>query len=628
MKSSAHKLFVILLFSYSTISAQETELFEPIHYRNAVENKTRSRDGHPGPNYWQNHADYNMVIKLDTTEKKIIGKETVTYYNESPDTIQSIVLRLYPNLLKKGAIRNMKFDAGNINEGMILDTLIINGQAIDLNAKSCWFNGTNLLVRNIKPLPPNKEMDLVCHWNYELATFIDFRRTGYYKDNTWFIGYFYPQIAVYDDLEYFFGIKGWDIALSHLGLQEFYNDFNNYTVEIEVPDEFYVWATGKLVNKDEVYSDTLLNRIELAHRSEDNVQLLAGGEQNRGKLTGNKWCYKARGIPDFAFGTAMNHVWEASSVMAGNKRIAIDVAYHQESARFPLVMNTTKETLKYASEIYPGIAFPYPHVTVFNGMHIGGMEFPMIANNADTDTAICYLITFHELFHNYAPFMLGLNEKRYPFMDEGLAQYFTDHFLLHKYDDDSMAGTGNIMEVYTRFAANNDVPIFQSSYSLNQYNLFYYYYIKPNIAYRFFAEMVGEKNFTLAFKEFAARWKGKHPTAYDFFYTMNDVLDENFNWFWKAWFFDVGYPDLGLKIEGNVLIVRREGAGSLPVPIKLNIEYIDGSITTLSKSAKVWESGRKEYRIKLKDRKKIKSISVDTKKVPDMDAGNNVVSLD
>ena len=256
-------LLVLISLLPSIICAQENRLYEPLNYIRSVENGTRSRDGNPGPAYWQNHSDYNISVRLDTAEGKIFGSEAITYYNESPEILRTIVMRLYPNRYKKGAVRNVSIDPGDIHDGVTLDTIFINDSTFIVpgaGGRAVYF-GTNLLLVLPVPVAPGEQVRLKCKWNYSIPTQHDNRRTGYFRDDTWFIGYFYPQIAVYDDQEDYFNLKGWDLRLTHLGIQEFYNDFNQYDVRIEVPEGYYVWATGTLTNPEEVYNEDFLNKL-------------------------------------------------------------------------------------------------------------------------------------------------------------------------------------------------------------------------------------------------------------------------------------------------------------------------------------------------------------------------------
>jgi len=625
-------LLIICLLS-SVIRAQENPLYEPLNYIHSVENGTRSREGNPGPAYWQNHSDYNISVKLDTSEGKIYGSEEITYYNESPEILHTIVMRLYPNRYKKGAVRNVPVDPGNIHDGVSLDTIFINDSTFivpGVGGRAVYF-GTNLLLVLAEPVAPGKQVRLKCKWNYKIPTRPDNRRTGYFRDKTWFIGYFYPQIAVYDDQEDYFNLKGWDLRLTHLGIQEFYNDFNQYDVRVEVPDGYYVWATGTLANPEEVYTEDFLNKLEGARSGDKIVQLLTGDGTSGDHLTGNIWKFRARGVPDFAFGTSPRCIWEASSVNIGERRITVDAVYLPESGYFPMVINEARTTIDYASRVYPGIPYPWDHITVFNGNIGGGMEFPMLANDADyPDSAATSYVTFHEIFHNYTPFITGLNEKRYPFMDEGLTDFFSSRFMLDQYGENFYFAPGSHSRVddYNLFARNEDAPLMASYAMADEVNVTYYDYVKPGVAYRLFYEMVGAEDFQNGFREFVRRWKGKHPTPYDFFYTMNDVLEDNFNWFWDPWFFSYGYPDLGIKrTDSESVLVQRIGTGSLPLPVKLHISYKDGTERVVYKPMSVWEEGADFIEVKLDHFPDIEKIFLDTETVPDIDPSNNSIEF-
>jgi hypothetical protein len=633
-------ILILILFCPDLISAQEIQLYETINYQQAVKNGTRSLDGKPGSEYWQNHANYTISVKLDTSENRLFGNERVEYFNESPDTLSGIVLRLYQNRRKKGAIKDQIVNPDNLHDGMILDTLIINGQGIDvptseqtitrnINDLSSFFIGTNLYLLLEESLLPGNSIEILCGWNYAIPGENDFRRTGYYRDDAWFIGYFYPQIAVYDDLEYFHNIKGWDLQLFHRGWQEFYNDFNNFDVTIEVPEGFYVWATGTLTNPELNYKADLLDKIEEARSSDSIICLLGNEDLEKDYIKGNKWHFTANRVPDFAFGTAKGYLWDATSVQVGNKRVFVDVAYHPKSALYSEAIHIARKTIEYASNIYPAIPYPWEHSTTFNGMLSGGMEFPMIANNGIFPVAsINRYVTFHEIFHNYTPFMMGFNEKRYPFMDEGLTDYFSCRFLSDVYQEEFPSlttGLDNRVKEYNYYAMNGDSPMFTAYGLINSHNVYYQSFVKPNMAYSLFIDMIGEDQFLKAFCEFVVRWKGKHPTPWDFFYTMNNVLGENYNWFWQAWFFELGYPDLGLELEKDGVIVNRIGA--LPLPVKLKIIRKDGVTETLTRTLDNWMDGERQIYIEIEDIESVKSIQLDHEEVPDIDHSNNYIEI-
>lgn len=616
------------------ISAQKTQLNESINYQNAVNNGTRSRDGKPGLNYWQNHADYDISVKLDVAKSKIFGEETVIYYNDSPDTLKAIVIRLYPNRNKKGAVSDWYIDEKDVHDGVQLDTIKIMNSGILNNITDTIYNGTNVLLILEKAIPPNSNIELYCEWNYRLAMGSYFRRTDYYKDDAWFIGYFYPQIAVYDDLENFQSTKGWDYELFHTGIQEFYNDFNNYKVKIEVPENFFVWATGDLKNPDEVYSKPIIDKIEKAKTTNEIVKIVSKEDLNKELLIGNSWEFEAKNVTDFAFGTALNYLWDGTSVRLNDKRVFVDVAYNPKSELYSKTIDIARRTVLYASNNFPGVQFPYSHATAFNGMHSGGMEFPMIANNSDSnDSIMLYKIVAHELYHNYLPFMMGINEKRHGFMDEGFAIIFTYKFLRDYFENDTsykFYGSSNkysLFDIYEYYfnRFDDNISIYNSFALIESHNSFFHTYIKPAVALTFFIEMVGEDKFLHAFKDFVTRWEGKHPTPYDYFYTMNDVLNENYNWYWQSWYFEIGYADLGIELIDDIVSIQN--VGGYPLPIELIVEYKDGISKAVSKSMNVWKNGEKKININVENFKQVKSVRINTELIPDIDNSNNYIDL-
>ena len=221
-------------------------------------------------------------------------------------------------------------------------------------------------------------------------------------------------------------------------------------------------------------------------------------------------------------------------------------------------------------------------------------------------------------------------------MDEGLTQLSSMHFLWDEYGLDFYRhGTGSAMttgifEAYSRscISTQDNSSLYNAYTQIDDQNEQYQYMVKPVVPLLLFSDMVGEERFLSAYRKFIRRWEGKHPTPFDLFLTMNDVLDENFNWFWNAWFMDFGYPDLGIELTGNQLIVRRVGGRALPLPVKLTIEYTDGTDTTLYRPMYIWKAGARQIRFEMDNVQSIKTISLDTENVPDIDHSNNFISMD
>lgn len=621
--------FLFILQLPLWIFAQEVQLFEDLSYQQAVVNGTRSPDGKPGPNYWQNHADYRIEVILDTLAKTISGKSEILYHNESRDSLNSLVFRIYADRDKKGGMRNYPRPAEAVHDGADIDTLIVDGKGYNVGGDKVVQIGTNMRVSIDNQIPPGGNARINIEWTYPLTR--PGGRTSYYENNIYFTGYFYPQVAVYDDL------NGWDFQLSHIGIQEFYNDVNNYKVKIHVPVNFRVWATGELTNARDVYPQYIVDRIRKASESDKIIHILTAEDLEQDIAMDSIWTFKADGVRDFAFGTSPSQIWDGSSIQSGEKRIAIHSVYPPSSVFNWDAAAVARKTITYTSDTFPGIPYPYVQTTTFvNEKGYGGMEFPMIVNNNDPDDYYSFaVVTFHEIFHNYTPFMLGTNEKRYIWMDEGWARYTTDKFMEAYQESGDYPDSIPIKDVQEDLINqyNNTVvrvedrPMYDSFLDLNIYNFYFLGYIKPAIAYGYFIDMVGKEKFKSAFVDFIETWEGKHPVPHDFFYSMNRSLGENYNWFWNAWFFDRGYADLAIELQDDRFLVKRMGTGSLPLPVNLTIEYEDGSTVEIRKSMAIWKDGATEYTITPEDFSSVKSAELDTKYTPDINHDNNVVEI-
>ena len=263
-------LFLFLIFtlftSNSLISQERLQQFIPLEFRDAYHKGTRSISGMPGSEYWQNHAKYIIEAELDHNRSLLKGEERITYFNNSPDTLQTLTIRLYQDIYKVGNSREFSMDEAAVNEGMVIEKLSLEGNTYDIDdKKKVTRSATNMIVRMENSLLPDSSIDLEIEWHYTISKVRPIR-TGNYGENRFFVAYWYPQIAVYDDID------GWD-RIEYRGAVEFYNDFNDYDVTIKTTDGFLIWATGKLVNLEEIYSGEVVNNYKGA-LSSDEVRMI------------------------------------------------------------------------------------------------------------------------------------------------------------------------------------------------------------------------------------------------------------------------------------------------------------------------------------------------------------------
>lgn len=619
-------LIATVLFINLTIEGL-SQIQIPRNILEAYQKGTRSLDGSPGPHYWQNSSDYFIEARFIPSERKIIAQEKITYYNNSPDTLKKIVIRLLQDYFKKGSAREFQVNPSDIHDGTKITKLKINGNNYDVNERtiSSQFS-TNLSIKlDIKDfISPKSKTQLEIDWEVTIPKFSNIRM-GTYDSTSFFIAYWYPQIAVYDD------VYGWD-EIPYTGTVEQYNDFNNYDVKITVPKNFIVWATGELQNPEEVFSEKVLKRFRLAQRSDSIINIITlddifNGELNTRDKEFVTYHYKAQDVPDFAFALSNHYLWDASSIVVDSstgRRTFVSAAYRKESKDFYDVAKISRDVLSFFSFEFPKIPYPYPSMTVFNGQ--GGMEFPMMVNNGSTPSYSAALgLAAHEIAHTYFPFYMGINEKRFAWMDEGFA-VMLPYDLQERYSDEIGPRERNA-RTYENFAGvEEDLPPITPSYLLRGQAYRMASYTRTGIAYDFLRDLLGTEKFIKVMQEYVRLWNGKHPIPYDFFFTFNKYAGENLDWFFIPWFFEKGTPDLDLE---NVKFSKKQlqfdvvKVGKLPVPVSIKITFDDNSTQKIYETAKVWKDGKTKLSYKLKVDKKPISIELNSSKIPDSNRNKN-----
>lgn len=620
------RLIIIVIFILPNFLFAQYN-FLPLNIKSAYDRGTRSYEGKPGENYWQNSADYKIKISFNPYDKFIDGVETITYYNNSPDTLGELVVRLYQNFYRWNSARNFQISSESVTDGVELKRMMINNESINLDDNSSVnFTNTNLILKLSDKVKPNSSVNIAIDWKFTIPGGSPIRM-GIYDSTSFLIAYWYPQIAVYDDID------GWD-KIDFNGEQEMYNDFNNYDVEIETPDKFVVWSTGVLQNAKEIFNESAFNKFETAHTSDTVINIITIDDYSTGNnfLSGNEknvWHFKADNVTDFAFGCSDHYLWDAVSLMPdqnSNRRVFISAAYNSNSKDFYGVAEIAKNALRYFSTDLPCVSFPYPSFTVFNGG--GGMEFPMIINDGSSSTlsGTVYL-TSHEAAHSYFPFYMGINEKKYAWMDEGMAVMLPIKFQSRVKNSDPVSTNASS---YAAFSGREmEMPLIIPSILLKGSSYRVASYQRPGIAYYYLQDFLGRDIFREALQEYMRRWNGKHPIPYDFFNSFNDYLDEDLSWYWNPWFFEFGFPDLAIKSynqKNNSLEIEIEKKGNLPVPIKLTLLKDGESVKEIYNAADVWKSGSKTAKIKLDNPGEFDKIVLGDTQIPDVNKKDNEVS--
>lgn len=608
------KIFLFFLIS-SLLFAQSEKLYMSQPIQKAYEKNTRSFDGSPGENYWVNYSKYKIKTTVDPETKLLNGELAVKYVNNSPDTLKEIVMHLYPDIFKEGTIRDWPLNKEAVNDGVTIKSLSVNEKDLDVSDTSASINRstTNMKIKLEEPLNPRDELLIQTNWSFTIPTIRPIR-TGAYSDTSMFIAYWYPKIAVYDD------IHGWD-EITYSGTAEMYSGVASFDVEITAPKNYLVWATGILENPEDVLNEKYLERYNKAKNTEEIVNIVSEEDLHKDvtKEDFSTWKYKAESSPDFAFALGKNYLWDASTVKIKDRQIFVDAGYKKESKNFREVTNILREGVKFHSLEMPGIMFPYPAVSVFNGS--GGMEFPMMINDGEAGThAATVGLTLHELAHTYLPFYMGINERRYAFMDEGWAVF--SPIELQKRLGDEEPARRRYATQQRQLEQIVEVPPMTPSFLLKGSHYRVASYTRSGASLTALQDLLGEELFLNAMQTFMNEWKEKHPTPYDFFFTFNRVTGEDLTWFWKAWYFEFLTPDLDLVElvnEKDNKYVKVKNSGGLPLSIVLKVYYEDNSDETIKVSPRVWQNGDEIATVEINSEKEIVEVELGDELIPDIE---------
>ncbi len=615
---------LLLLIIVLSLSSQAQTLYMPRNVKAAFEKATRSMDGNPGPHYWQNRSNYEIDVTVAPPDRTIKGSEKIVYFNNSPDTLHTVVFRLTLNYHKPEAVRSDRsaLDSTQLTSGIHINHFTVNGKPTawpEVTGDYTWQN-----IRLQEPLFPGDSIYFSIQWHYKIApAFMEsqgYSREGIIDSTTWCVAYFYPQVAVYDDY------NGWDI-LTFTGGQEFYNDFSNYTLRVHTPKNFIVWATGTLQNPDEVLQPHYAQLLKQSETSDEVVRIAEPSDLKRKNITrqneSNTWIWNARDVTEVVFFLSDHYNWDAASVVvdsATGRRASVQSAYNDSSAVFHQAVTFGQQVLTWLSTELPGVPYPYPKMTVTEGF--GGMEYPMMANVGSFRTNNVLLAKAemnHEIAHTYFPFYIGVNESRYAFMDEGWATTF--HYLLSlSRENIDFQKDKDIRWTHSMLAWTNRDPSQESQIPLIEVNRLagYYYgqnaYTKPLWAYMALKDLLGDALFKKCLQGYIERWHGKHPIPWDFFNAFNDISGKDLNWFWNSWFFSHGYNDLGIgKVTktNSGYAVEINNVGGFAIPFTIKIKYNDGDTSSLHQTPLVWKQNRDQIIIDIKSNKEIRSLTID-----------------
>jgi hypothetical protein len=602
-------LLVILFFGIQIIFAQE--LYMPRNVKAAYAKGTRSMDGKPGKNYWQNHGKYNMNIAINPETRIVNGTEEILYSNNSNDTLKTLVIRFVNNLHKPTAPRSGQVSSDFLSTGLNITSFSVDGEVYKIDSKN-W--GTVGNVRLKQALAPKSKIKVKIDWDYPLS--VESGREGQIDSTSFFVAYSYPRISVFDDY------NGWD-RIPHTDRAEFYNDFNDYVFSVKAPKNYVVYATGDFLNPDEVLQPEIASRLKKSYTSDEVMHIATAQEMKSGNVTQQKdniWKFKAEHITDVTFALSSTYVWDAASVVVDkktNRRASAQAAYDAIKGKdFENSVKYNLYALNWFSNNWPGIPYPYSKSIAFQGF--ADMEYPMMVNDSNFgDPIFAQLVQDHEVAHTYFPFYMGINETRYAYMDEGWATTF--EYLIGI----SQHGKEAADKFYKQFRVTNyindksaeeDQPIISMSNQVSDAGYGNNSYGKASLSYIALKDLLGDVLFKKALHTYMDNWNGKHPIPWDYFNSMNAGAGQNLNWFFNNWFFTNNYIDLTIKnvkiLPGKATFtVKNEGGFAIPFDVIITGE--DGKVEKLHKTPAVWKANQKEISISINTTLKVKSIELD-----------------
>lgn len=651
--ASAMGLFVLAVSGPSDVLAQASPstshgprpipypVVPPADFQRALAGGTRSPSGAPGTGYWQQWAHYDLHARLDPIAKRLDGRARIVYRNNSPDTLPVFFLHLLQNLHAAGAARN---EPQQVTGGVELHRVAVDGRALsERRDKEPGYRvqGTILDVHPPRPLEPGGAVELAVDWSFTVPQ-SGAGRMGWSRDNFFFIAYWYPQVAVYDD------VVGWQLD-QYLGQAEFYSGFGTYRLTVEAPEGWVVMGTGALENREAVLPDPILRRLRQAEESDTVVHVLTNDDFGPGKATRRsatgylRWQFGADTVRDVAFSATRESLWDAARTPVGDRDddghtdyARIDALYRETAPRWQQTWRYAQHAIDFLSR-WTGYPYPWPHMTAVEGGGIigGGMEFPMMTligdYNARRDSGL-YYVTAHELAHMWIPMIVGADEKRHAWMDEGSTSFNENQarkefFPGRDHDDPdrqtylTVARQGLEGELIRRSDYHYPGP----AYGIASYS-------KPATLLVALRGLLGDETFVRTYRTYIRNWAFKHPRPWDFFNTFNEGAGETLDWFWRTWYYETWTLDHAVAsvttqraasrgpVETTIAI---EDRGMAPMPTRVTITLESGESIDREIPVSHWLTGARRAEITIAGTPQ--RVEIDPEGVfPDVDRTNNL----
>jgi hypothetical protein len=613
-KNTMKKITLVLLASLSFLLGFAQDIrnnpgsnhgnrFEQLGTILPTPNEYRTASGAPGPKYWQQRCDYDITCELDEPNRKLIGKETITYFNNSPDNLTYLWLQLDEN--EHSSTNNSGYQNSNSMPRSVADqdiSRLVTGKfdkeygdnitkVTDATGKALKYtiNKTMMRVELPQTLKPGQQFIFKIDWNYFIIEKAKYGGRGGFeyfpedKNDLFTMTQWYPRLCVYSDNQ------GWQNH-QFVGSGEFTLTFGNFKVAMTVPADHVIMATGQCQNYAAVLTPAQNARWAQAQNAKEPLEVVTLDEAKTKEATKSTqkktWIFKADMVRDFAWGSSRKFIWDAMPAYVEGKKIMCMSAYGKEA--YGLYRKFSTKAVAHTIKTYSKFTIPYPYPVAQSLEAANGMEYPMICfNYGRTEKDGTYSegtkngmlgVVIHEVGHNFFPMIINSDERQWSWMDEGL-NTFVEYLTEELWDNKFPSGRGPAYKItdYMKLPKDQLEPIMTNSENIIQFGP--NAYSKPCTGLNILRETImGRENFDYAFKEYAKRWAFKHPTPADLFRTMEDASAEDLDWFWRGWFYNTDPCDISLdsvkwaNLSTEYVPSTRTGSSTTTAPVSKPIQ--------------------------------------------------------
>jgi len=624
----------------ATPKYDQHKVFNPMFYPERG-NEFRSASGAPGPKYWQNRADYKLDVTLDTAKHRIEGTTLITYTNNSPDALGFLWLQVDQNIYKEDSraeatsnVSGGRFVNKSYTKGAEIKSVYVINKGKTLKA-DYLITDTRMQIKLKDSLrAAGSKLQIKIDYAFDVPEYGTDRMGRQHTKNGWIyeIAQWYPRMEVYDD------VTGWN-TIPYLGASEFYLEYGNFDYSITAPASLVIAGSGELINPTEVLSLTTMNRLAEARKSDKTVTIKDSTDIIRNNDYPKKpmltWHFVCKNARDVAWAASKAFIWDAARINLPSGKKALAQSVYPVEAKGNNSYGRSTEYVKGAIELYSDkwFEYTYPVATNVAGI-VGGMEYPgIVFCGSNNQNGGLWEVTNHEFGHNWFPMIVGSNERKYAWMDEGFNTFInnvdTKVFNKGEYYEkpDQQKNAGYLFAPGSEAIMNTPDVIQEDFLAVAAYE-------KPALGLAILREQIlGEERFDYAFKTYIKRWAFKHPTPWDFFHTMDNAAGEDLSWFWNEWFFttwkldqgikDISYPDNDASKGAMITIENLE---EMALPVTISIKEENGKTGIVKLPAEIWQRGD-TWTFPYKSTSKIAFATIDPDHtLPDINPENNSYS--